>query len=61
MSKFGTNSVTTVGHSLGAAISLLDAVFLSLHISKISVKFVGYGTPRVGDSDLMRFTFDSNC
>lgn len=44
---YGTNSVTTVGHSLGAAISLLDAVYLPLHISGLSIKFFGYGLPRV--------------
>jgi len=41
--------VTIVGHSLGAAISLLDSVFLPLHISGVSFKFIGYGLPRVGN------------
>lgn len=44
---YGTKSVTTVGHSLGAAISLLDAVFLPLHISGLTVTHYGYGLPRV--------------
>ncbi|TFK88233.1 lipase [Polyporus arcularius HHB13444] len=46
--EFGTNRVTTVGHSLGAAISLLDAIFLHLQVPTAEVRFVGYGCPRVG-------------
>jgi hypothetical protein len=50
MSTYGTRTVTTVGHSLGAAISLLDAVSLSRRLpSGTTVKFFGYGLPRVGN------------
>lgn len=43
-------SVTTVGHSLGAALSLLDAIFLPLHLpAGTQFKYVGYGLPRVGN------------
>ena len=43
-------TVVTVGHSLGAALSLLDAVYLPLHLpSNTSFKTVGYGLPRVGN------------
>jgi len=49
MSTYGVSRVTIVGHSLGAAISLLDAVYLPLHISDASFTFVGYGLPRVGN------------
>ncbi|KAF8508908.1 lipase [Gautieria morchelliformis] len=50
LSAHGTNSVTLVGHSLGAAISLIDAVYLPLHLpSTTTFKFVGYGMPRVGN------------
>ncbi|CCM02650.1 uncharacterized protein FIBRA_04754 [Fibroporia radiculosa] len=49
MSKYGAKDVTLVGHSLGAAIALLDAVYLPLHIPGASFKFVGYGLPRVGN------------
>ncbi|KAI0749977.1 lipase [Daedaleopsis nitida] len=49
MQEFNTTKVTTVGHSLGAAISLLDAIFLRLHVPEATVRFVGYGLPRVGD------------
>ncbi|KAH8110731.1 lipase [Phellopilus nigrolimitatus] len=44
-------SVTTVGHSLGAALALLDAVFLPLHLPPgTALRFVGYGLPRVGNA-----------
>ncbi len=33
----------------GAAISLLDALFLPLHIPTVTVSFIGYGLPRVGN------------
>ncbi|KAI5123183.1 hypothetical protein M0805_003950 [Coniferiporia weirii] len=43
-------SVTMVGHSLGAALALLDTVFLPLHLPSSTVfKTVGYGLPRVGN------------
>ncbi|KAF8518530.1 lipase [Hysterangium stoloniferum] len=45
-----TTSVTIVGHSLGAAIGLIDAVYLPLHLpSTIKFRFIGYGMPRVGN------------
>ncbi|KAL4249966.1 AB hydrolase superfamily protein [Abortiporus biennis] len=50
ISQFGANHVTIVGHSLGAAIALLDSVYLPLHLpSGITFKTVGYGMPRVGN------------
>ncbi|GJE91306.1 lipase family protein [Phanerochaete sordida] len=49
ISKFGATKVTTVGHSLGAALSLLDAVYLPLHIKGVSFQTVLYGLPRVGN------------
>ena len=33
----------------GAAIGLLDAIYLPLHIPNITTRFVGYGLPRVGN------------
>lgn len=43
-------SVTTVGHSLGAALALLDAVYLPLHLpASTKFKTVTYGLPRVGN------------
>ncbi|KAI0332705.1 lipase [Cubamyces sp. BRFM 1775] len=49
MNTYGTHSVVTTGHSLGAAISLLDALYIPLHIPSANVKFIGYGLPRVGN------------
>ncbi|KAI0249663.1 lipase [Lactifluus subvellereus] len=56
LSAQGASSVTVVGHSLGAALALLDAVFLSLHLpSSVTVKVVGYGMPRVGNQAFANF------
>jgi hypothetical protein len=50
MTKYGVKSVTVVGHSLGAALALLSAVYLPLHLpSGTTVKMIGYGMPRVGN------------
>ena len=39
------------GHSLGAALALLDAVYLPLHLpSGTRMRMVGYGMPRVGNA-----------
>lgn len=31
----------------GAAIALIDAVYLPLHLSDITIRMIGYGLPRV--------------
>ncbi|KAF8971867.1 lipase class 3 family protein [Flammula alnicola] len=49
ISAHGATQVTVVGHSLGAAIALLDGVYLPLHISGVSFKAITYGMPRVGN------------
>ncbi|KAF8837361.1 alpha/beta-hydrolase [Paxillus ammoniavirescens] len=50
MFKYNTTSVTMVGHSLGAAITLLDSVYLPLHLpAGTTFKTIGYGLPRVGN------------
>ncbi|KAI0675611.1 lipase [Trametes maxima] len=49
INKFGSSNIVTTGHSLGAAIALLDALFLPLQIPGATVSFVGYGLPRVGN------------
>ena len=50
ISTHGASSVTTVGQSLGAALALLDSIFLRLQLpAHISVNFIGYGLPRVGN------------
>ncbi|KAJ7691490.1 Alpha/Beta hydrolase protein [Mycena metata] len=44
-------SVLATGHSLGAAISLLDAIFLKQQLpSNTSIEVVGFGRPRVGNA-----------
>ncbi|KAI0788151.1 lipase [Fomes fomentarius] len=55
MEQFRTSKVTTVGHSLGAGISLLDAIFLHLQIPDATVRFVGFGSPRVGDDPFVNW------
>ncbi|KAF5379500.1 hypothetical protein D9615_006487 [Tricholomella constricta] len=45
----GATHVTIVGHSLGAAIALLDGVYLPLHVGGVTFKTIGYGMPRVGN------------
>ncbi|KDQ26486.1 hypothetical protein PLEOSDRAFT_1043436 [Pleurotus ostreatus PC15] len=44
-----TKHVTLVGHSLGAALSLLDGIYLPLHVPGITFSVIGYGMPRVGN------------
>jgi len=51
--------VTVVGHSLGAAIALLDIVYLPLHVTGVSFRMIGYGLPRVGNQDFANF-LDAN-
>ena len=56
ISTSGTFAVTTVGHSLGAALSLLDGIYLRLQLpAYISVKAILYGLPRVGNQDFANF------
>lgn len=47
--KGGVNHVTLVGHSLGAALTLLDSVYLPLHLPNVTFRTIGYGMPRVGN------------
>jgi len=49
ISAHSATRVTIVGHSLGAAIALLDGVYLPLHISGVTFRVIGYGMPRVGN------------
>ncbi|KAG8713608.1 hypothetical protein FRC08_013044 [Ceratobasidium sp. 394] len=51
MSKHGTSLVTLTGHSLGGAISLIDALFLSINLPDAQIKVVTHGMPRVGNPD----------
>ncbi|PIL24850.1 hypothetical protein GSI_12736 [Ganoderma sinense ZZ0214-1] len=59
LSMYPTKNVTAVGHSLGAAIALLDAVYLPLHLpSDVTVRYRGYASPRVGNQAFADY-FDS--
>ncbi|KAI0297455.1 lipase [Multifurca ochricompacta] len=56
LSNSKTSTVTVVGHSLGAALSLLDSVYLRLQLpASVNVKAVVYGLPRVGNQDWANF------
>ncbi|KAF8141368.1 Alpha/Beta hydrolase protein [Boletus edulis] len=60
MSEYGTTSVTMVGHSLGAAISLLDSVYLPLWLpAGTTFKTITYGLPRVGNQAFANYV-DAN-
>ncbi|KAF9515486.1 hypothetical protein BS47DRAFT_1360935 [Hydnum rufescens UP504] len=50
LSDHSITKVTVIGHSLGAAVAMIDTVYLQLHLpSSTSLKFIGHGTPRVGN------------
>ncbi|KAI9440882.1 lipase class 3 family protein [Lactarius indigo] len=50
LSTHHASSVTVVGHSLGAALALLDGVYLRLRLdASVNVRVIGYGMPRVGN------------
>lgn len=56
LNQYPSASVTTVGHSLGAALALLDGVYLRMQLPpQIIVKVVGYGMPRVGNQQFADF------
>ena len=43
------SAILTVGHSLGAAISLLDALYLKKHLPSNTVQSIVFGHPRTGN------------
>jgi predicted lipase len=64
LQKNSANQVTVVGHSLGAAIAVMDAVFLSGALnSTIQMTTTVFGLPRGGNQDWANFVDStvSNC
>ncbi|KIY51646.1 lipase [Fistulina hepatica ATCC 64428] len=47
--KYGTTAITVAGHSLGAALALLDGLYLHLQIPDATVNVIDFGQPRVGN------------
>ncbi|KAN0105220.1 Alpha/Beta hydrolase fold [Russula decolorans] len=56
LQTYPSTMVTVIGHSLGAALALLNGVRLRLVLAPTTdVKVVGYGMPRVGNQDFASF------
>ena len=55
LSAQGLSSVTVVGHSLGAALALLDGIFFGLQLPGVTVTVTSYGMPRVGNQAFANF------
>jgi pimeloyl-ACP methyl ester carboxylesterase len=56
MNTYGATAVTTVGHSLGAAIALLDALYLPPRLpANTTFATYAYGLPRVGNAVFAAF------
>ncbi|KAG8713935.1 hypothetical protein FRC09_018166 [Ceratobasidium sp. 395] len=49
MLERSTSLVTLTGHSLGGAITLIDALYLSINLPAATLKVVTHGMPRVGN------------
>ncbi|EIM86952.1 alpha/beta-hydrolase [Stereum hirsutum FP-91666 SS1] len=59
MTTYNSKTITTIGHSLGAALAMLDAVMFTTQFPDASVNHVGYGQPRVGNQDFADYV-DAN-
>jgi len=59
LSIYGTKKVTIVGHSLGAALALIDAVYLPLHLPGVTFNTITYSMPRVGNQAFANYV-DAN-
>jgi hypothetical protein len=51
MASKGTNKITTVGHSLGGALAVLEGVFFKTQLPSATIRVVTYGLPRVGNQE----------
>jgi len=59
LAEKGSSKVITIGHSLGGALAMLEALSLTLRLpADVSVSSTTFGTPRVGESDFANF-FDT--
>ena len=51
LNQHSGSSLVVIGHSLGAALALLDSVYLQLHVpAGTSLTVISYGMPRVGNA-----------
>jgi predicted lipase len=56
LNQHSASSVVVVGHSLGAALALLDSVYLPLHVpAGTRVSAFLYGLPRVGNANFANY------
>jgi predicted lipase len=56
LNQHSASSVVVAGHSLGAALALLDSVYLPLHVpAGTVVSAFMYGLPRVGNADFANY------
>ncbi|PPQ92491.1 hypothetical protein CVT25_010395 [Psilocybe cyanescens] len=55
ISAYKAKKVTLIGHSLGAALALLDGIYLPLHISGVTFRVIGYGMPRIGNQNFANY------
>lgn len=51
----GSNDVVITGHSVGAAVALIDALYLPLHLPNITITTSVFGLPRVGNLDFAKY------
>jgi len=49
IAQSGYKNVTVIGHSLGAALALLDSLYLPIFIPDVHYDVITYGLPRVGN------------
>jgi len=60
IAEFNATNVILTGHSLGAAISVLHAMFLPRHFDEtVNFKVVTFGLPRTGNSEWAAFIADA--